>query len=218
MATLLHLDSSLSPAAGSASRAVTAAFRKAWEEQHPDGTVVYRDLSAEPVPHLDGLAASAAFTDPSTHSPEQAAAFAERLELVAELEQADAVLIGAPMYNFSIPSTLKAWLDQVIVMGRTAGPDSPLKGLPVTVVASRGGSYAAGTPREGLEFVTNYLEGVLTAMFGAEVDFIVPELTLAASNPSMADLIPLAEVSKENALADAESKGKALAARVGAAA
>lgn len=125
MATLLHLDSSLSPAAGSASRAVTAAFRQAWEEQHPEGTVVYRDLSAAPVPHLDGLAASAAFTDPSTHSPEQAAAFAERLKLVAELEQADAVLIGAPMYNFAIPSTLKAWLDQVIVMGRTAGPESP---------------------------------------------------------------------------------------------
>lgn len=126
MATLLHLDSSLkSAAAGSASRAVTAAFRKAWEEQHPDGTVVYRDLAADPVPHLDGLAWSAAFTDPSAHSPEQAASFAERLELVAELERADAVLIGAPMYNFSIPSTLKAWLDQVIVMGRNAGPDSP---------------------------------------------------------------------------------------------
>ncbi|WP_328299811.1 NAD(P)H-dependent oxidoreductase [Streptomyces sp. NBC_00435] len=218
MATLLHLDSSLSPAAGSASRAVTAAFRKAWEEQHPEGTVVYRDLSADPVPHLDGLAASAAFTDPSTHSPEQAAAFAERLELVAELEQADAVLIGAPMYNFTIPSTLKAWLDQVIVMGRTAGPESPLKGLPVTVVSSRGGSYAPGTPREGLEYVQNYLEGLLTAMFGAEVDFIVPELTLAASVPEMAGLVPLAEASRAQALADAESKGKSLAARVAAAA
>ncbi|MFG2622495.1 FMN-dependent NADH-azoreductase [Streptomyces sp. NPDC048507] len=218
MATLLHLDSSLSPAAASASRAATAAFRTAWEEQHPEGTVIYRDLSAEPVAHLDALAAHAAFTDPSTHSPEQAAAFAERLALVAELEAADAVLIGAPMYNFSIPSTLKAWLDQVIVMGRTAGPESPLKGLPVTVVASRGGSYAPGTPREGLEYVTNYLDGLLTAMFGAEVDFIVPELTLAASNPSMADLVPLAEASRENALADATSRGKALAARITAAA
>ncbi|CAM5516046.1 FMN-dependent NADH-azoreductase [Streptomyces avidinii] len=218
MATLLHLDSSLSPADGSASRAVTAAFRQAWEEQHPEGTVVYRDLAAEPVPHLDGLAVSAAFTDPSTHSPEQAAALAGRLELVAELERADAVLIGAPMYNFSIPSTLKAWLDQVIVMGRTAGPESPLKGLPVTVVASRGGSYAPGTPREGMEYVRNYLDGLLTEMFGAEVDFIVPELTLAASVPAMAELVPLAEASRAKALADAESKGKSLAARVGSAA
>ncbi|MGV9559007.1 FMN-dependent NADH-azoreductase [Streptomyces sp. NPDC003401] len=216
MATLLHLDSSLFPASASASRAVTEAFRKAWEEQHPQGTVNYRDLSAEPVPHLDVLAASAGFADPATHTPEQAAAFAERLKLVEELEAADAVLIGAPMYNFTIPSTLKAWMDQVLLMGRTAGPDSTLKGLPVTVVASRGGSYAPGTPREGYEYVQNYLRAVLVDMVGAEVDFIVPELTLAATNPAMADLVPLAEASRERALADAAEKAKRLAARVAA--
>ncbi|MGX1271014.1 FMN-dependent NADH-azoreductase [Streptomyces phaeoluteigriseus] len=216
MATLLHLDSSLFPAAASASRAVTEAFRKTWEEQHPQGTVIYRDLSAAPVPHLDVLAASAAFADPATHSPEQAAAFAERLKLVEELEQADAVLIGAPMYNLSIPSTLKAWLDQVTLMGRTAGADSSVKGLPVTVVASRGGSYAPGTPREGLEYVQNYLEAVLVELLGAEVHFIVPELTMAASNPAMADLIPLAEASREQALVSADEKAKLLAARVAA--
>ncbi|MGW1772225.1 FMN-dependent NADH-azoreductase [Streptomyces sp. NPDC002104] len=216
MVTLLHLDTSLNPAG--TSRAVTAAFRKAWEEQHPEGAVVYRDLAAEPVPHLDGLTLSAAYADPATHSPEQAAALAARLKLAQELEDADAVLIGAPMYNFTIPSTLKAWLDQVIVMGRNAGPESPLKGLPVTVVASRGGSYAPGTPREGMEYATNYLTGVLTEMFGAEVDLIVPELTLASSVPAMAGLIPLAEASYAQALADAESKGKSLAVRVGSAA
>ncbi|MFJ9078683.1 FMN-dependent NADH-azoreductase [Streptomyces sp. NPDC102278] len=218
MATLLHLDSSLLPASASASRAVTEAFRAAWEEQHPQGTVIYRDLSADPVPHLDGLAASAGFADPSTHSPEQAAAFAARLRLVTELEQADAVLIGAPMYNFSIPSTLKAWLDQVILMGRTAGPELPLKGLPITVVASRGGSYAPGTPREGFEYVQNYLEALLTAMFGAEVTFIVPELTLAASNPAMAELIPLAQASRAKALTEAVATAKSVAEQVTSAA
>lgn len=218
MATLLHLDSSLHTGSGSTSRAVTAAFRAAWEAEHPEGTVVYRDLAADPVPHLDGAAVSAAFADPSTHTPAQAAALAERLKLVEELERADAVLIGAPMYNFSIPSTLKAWLDQVIVMGRTAGPESPLKGLPVTVVASRGGSYEPGTPREGMEYVRNYLDGVLTEMFGAEVDFIVPELTLASSVPAMAELIPLAEASYARALAAAEAKAKALPAHIGSAA
>ncbi|MEV6616625.1 NAD(P)H-dependent oxidoreductase [Streptomyces sp. NPDC051051] len=216
MATLLHLDSSLFPASASASRAVTEAFRKAWEEQHPQGTVNYRDLSAEPVPHLDALTASAGFADPATHTPEQAAAFAERLKLVEELEEADAVLIGAPMYNFTIPSTLKAWMDQVLLMGRTAGPDSTLKGLPIVVVASRGGSYAPGTPREGYEYVQNYLRAVLVDMAGAEVDFIVPELTMAATNPAMADLVPLAEASREQALAAAAEKAEQLAARVAA--
>jgi FMN-dependent NADH-azoreductase len=203
MATLLHLDSAVFPQ-GSASRDITAAFVKAWQEQHPDSTVIYRDLAATPLPHLDFAAVSAGIED------------ALRAELAAELEAADAVLIGAPMYNFTIPSTLKAWLDQVIVVGHNAGPDGPVAGTPVTVVASRGGSYAPGTPREDFEFVQNYLEKVFIGMLGAEVDFIVPELTLARSKPEMAELIPLADASRTKALDEAAEKGKALAARLAA--
>lgn len=216
MATLLHLDSSLFPADGSASRAVTAAFRKAWEEQHPDGTVVYRDLAATPLPHLEAAGFTAAFSAPDDRTPEQRAAFAQRLELVEELEQADAVVLGAPMYNFTIPSTVKAWLDYVIIMGRTTGDESTLKGKPLTVVTSRGGSYAPGTPREGFDYVQNYLEAVFGTMFGMEVDFIVPELTMAPTNPAMADLIPLYEASRDKAFQEAADKAKALATRLAA--
>ena len=212
MATLLHLDSSLWPEQASTSRAVTAAFRKAWEEQHPDGIVVYRDLDADPVPHLDSLAAVVGLTDPADHTREQTAAIARRLRFVEELEGADAVLIGAPMINFTVPSTLKAWLDQVVVQGRTiAVEESPIKGTPVYVVASRGGSYAPGTPREGFEYVQNYLRAVLGDMLGMEVDFIVPELTLAHVTPAMAELIPLAEASRARAHEDAAVKGKSAA-------
>ncbi|MGW1024760.1 FMN-dependent NADH-azoreductase [Streptomyces sp. NPDC002577] len=217
MATLLHLDSSLFPESASTSRSVTAAFRQAWEEQHPDGTVIYRDLATDPVPHLDALTTSAGFTDPASRTPEQAAAHARQLELIEQLESADAVLIGAPMFNFTIPSTLKTWLDQVILMGRTAGvEESPIKGTPVYVVASRGGSYAPGTPREGFEYVQNYLQAILGDMLGMEVDFIVPELTLAHSNPAMAELIPLADASKAKAHEDAAIKGKAAALKAAA--
>lgn len=217
MATLLHLDSSAFPAGASTSRAVTETFRKAWEEQHPDGTVVYRDLHADPVPHISADAHTAGFADPTTHSAEQAAAFAEREKLIAELEQADAILIGAPMYNFSIPSTLKTWLDNVVLIGRTAmNEDSKTKGTPVTVVASRGGSYAPGTPREPLEYVQNYLTAILSEALGLEVDFIVPELTMAPHNPAMSELIPLAEASHAKALDDAVVKAKSLAERLAA--
>ncbi|MDT0468861.1 FMN-dependent NADH-azoreductase [Streptomyces gibsoniae] len=216
MATLLHLDSSVSPTSASASRSVTETFRKAWEEQHPEGTVIYRDLSAEPVPHITADAHSAGFADPATHTPEQAAAFAERVRLIEELEQADAVLIGAPMYNFTIPSTLKAWLDNVILMGRTAGETPSAKGTPVTVVASRGGSYAPGTPRESFEYVQNYLTAVLAGGLGLDLDFIVPELTMAPYNPAMAELVPLFEASRERALQEAATKAKALAERLAA--
>lgn len=209
MPTLLHIDSS-AVADGSVSREVTAAFRAAWLAEHPEGTVIHRDLAADPIPHLDAHGIKAGFVPVEGRSPEQAAAFALREELMAELEQADAVLIGAPMYNFTIPSTLKAWLDQVILMGRTAGEEPTAKGTPVTVVAARGGSYAPGAPREPYEFVTTYLEKVLT-MLGLEVDFIVPEFTMAAQVPAMADFVPQAAESKARALEDAARKAKALA-------
>lgn len=156
MATLLHIDSSVFPAEASSSRSVTAAFRKTWEEWHPEGSVIYRDLAADPVPHITADAWSAGYATPDQRTPGQSAMFAARVKLIEELEWADVVLIGAPMYNFSIPSTLKAWLDNVLLLGRTAGETPSALGTPVVVVASRGGSYAPGTPREGYEFVQNY--------------------------------------------------------------
>ncbi|WP_328450432.1 NAD(P)H-dependent oxidoreductase [Streptomyces sp. NBC_00386] len=217
MATLLHIDSSASPNGTSVSRAVTDAFRAAWEEQHPAGTVVHRDLAAHPVPHITADAHTAGFAAPETHTPGQAEAFAARLKLIEEVENADAILIGAPMYNFSIPSTLKAWLDNVILMGRTAmTEDAKAKGTPVTVVASRGGSYAPGTPREGFEYVQNYLKAVLGDMLALDVEFIVPELTMAPHNPAMSDLVPLFEASRSKALDEAAARAKKVAARVAA--
>ncbi|MEV6589762.1 FMN-dependent NADH-azoreductase [Streptomyces acidicola] len=216
MTTLLHIDSSVLPGEASSSRSVAAAFRRAWEEQHPQGTVVHRDLAAAPVPHITAAAWSAGYIAPSDRTPEQSAAFAARVELIEELEQADAVLIGAPMHNFSIPSTLKAWLDNVFLLGRTAGESPSAQGTPVTVIASRGGSYAPGTPREGFEFVQNYLEAVLERSLGLDLDFIVPELTLAPRNPAMAELVPLYEVSRERAFEEATAKAQELAKRFAA--
>ncbi|KRD04672.1 MULTISPECIES: FMN-dependent NADH-azoreductase [unclassified Streptomyces] len=217
MATLLHLDSSLFSGDASSSRAVTAAFRRTWQEHHPEGTVIYRDLATNPVPHLTADAHTAGQTDPATHTPAQAAALAHRLTLIDELENADAILIGAPMYNYSIPSTLKAWLDNIVLVGRTAGVESSrLKGTPVAVVASRGGSYAPGTPREGYEYVQNYLTAVLADALALDVNFIVPELTMAVHNPAMSQLIPLFEASRQQALDDAASTAKVIAHRIAA--
>jgi FMN-dependent NADH-azoreductase len=212
MATLLHIDSSAFHDT-SVSREVTAIFRAEWESQHPDGTVIYRDLAKEPLPHLDAAAITSSFAPADSHNPEQAAAAALRSTLADELEQADAVLIGTPMYNFTIPSTLKAWLDQVIINGRTSGESPSSAGKPTTVVVARGGGYGPGTPRENFEFVATYLEKVLTGMLALDVDFIVPELTLARANPAMAELVDLADASRAKAQEDAVAKGKAVAAR-----
>jgi FMN-dependent NADH-azoreductase len=215
MATLLHIDSSAFHDT-SVSREVTATFRKEWENQHPGGTVIYRDLATAPVPHLTADGIIGTNVPAESRTPEQAAAVALREELADELERADAILIGTPMYNFTIPSTLKAWLDQVIVVGRTAGEGGSVAGKPVTVVTARGGGYGPGTPRESFEFAATYLEKVLTGMLSLEVHFVTPELTLARVNPAMASLIDAADASKAKAHEDAAEKAKTLAARFAA--
>lgn len=216
MATLLHLDSSINDD-NSASRAVTALFRQAWEREHSEGKVIYRDLAAEPLPHIDAAAHYAWFTAEGEQSPEQQAAYARRIQLIEELEEADAIVIGAPMHNYSVPSTVKAWIDHVSAAGRTMFAEHrTAAGKPVMVVTSRGGSYAPGTPQEGNDYVQNYLEAVLGGMFGMKVDFIVPELTLAPVDPAMSELIPLFEQSRAKSREEAEAKGKAIAAQVAA--
>ncbi|GHE78907.1 FMN-dependent NADH-azoreductase [Streptomyces longispororuber] len=216
MATLLHIDTSLN-GEDSHSRAVTAAFRAAWQSEHPHGTVVYRDLDADPVPHLRAGAYYAGYTAPAEQSPQERAAFALRAELIAEAEAADVILLGAPMYNYSIPSTLKAWLDHVFTVGRTAMTEHPsLAGKPAVVVTSRGGSYREGTPQHGDDYVRSYLRQVLGAGLGLEVTFIVAELTLAPAVAAMADLVPLFEASREQALAAAASHARDLVMRLAA--
>ncbi|MFF0777776.1 MULTISPECIES: FMN-dependent NADH-azoreductase [unclassified Streptomyces] len=216
MATLLHIDTSLN-GENSHSRAVTTAFREVWESRHPHGTVIHRDLDADPVPHLRADAYYAGYVAPADRSPEQRDAFALRARLVEEAEAADVILLGAPMYNYSIPSTLKAWIDHVFVVGRTAMTEHPsLAGKPAVVVTSRGGSYQKGTPQYGNDYVQSYLRQALGGGLGLNVSFIVPELTLAPTVPAMADLVPLFEASRTEALAAASSQAEELATRLAA--
>ncbi|MFE2943028.1 FMN-dependent NADH-azoreductase [Streptomyces sp. NPDC059255] len=214
MPTLLHIDSSVLSVSESASRSVAETFLKVWREQHPGGTVVHRDLSVSPASHISAAAQHAGYVDPAEHTPEQAAAFAERKELIEELERADAVLIGAPMYNLSVPSSLKAWIDNVVLIGRTAMGAATLKGKHITVITSRGGAYGPGTPRDGYDYVQNFLEGVFGMMLGMEIEFIVPELTGAPVDPAMAALLPLYEASRARAHEEAKAKAMGLAAQL----
>jgi FMN-dependent NADH-azoreductase len=214
MATLLHIDSSLN-GDRSHSRAVTAAFRAAWQEEHPEGTVIYRDLAADPVPHIEATAYYAGYVAPGDRSPEQKEAYQLREKLIEEAESADAILLGAPMYNWSIASNLKAWLDHVIAVGRTCMAESPtLAGKHVVVVTSRGGSYRPGTPEEGNDHLEPYLQMVLAEKLGMKPEFILPELTLAPVNPAMSSLVPQFEESREDALAAARAQGRELATRL----
>ncbi|WP_322767064.1 MULTISPECIES: FMN-dependent NADH-azoreductase [unclassified Frankia] len=200
MSTLLHIDSSVSP--GSASRAVAGQFAVAWAASHANGTVVHRDLAATPPPHISWDGVTASMTPDEARTAEQTAAWQAREALISELEAADSLLVSVPMYNWSITSTLKAWIDNVIALGRTVdmtGGPGVLTGKPVTVVTARGGAYGPGTPQEGNDHQEPYLRHVFGALGATDISFIHVELTMAAINPAMAELVPLAEQSREAA-------------------
>lgn len=200
MTHLLHIDSSIT-GENSASRRLTARAAAAWRAAHPAGTVTYRDLGADPLPHFDAVSNAARSVPPDQHTPDQAEAWRLITRLVDEVKAADTVLLGLPLYNFGAPSTVKAWVDHLIVPGLTIDPETSqglLSGRDFIVLASRGGGYGEGTPREGWDHAQSWIpHGV--ALTGLEPRFVTAELTLAKVNPAMADLIPLADASQAEA-------------------
>ena len=201
MAHLLHIDSSIQ-GDRSVSRKLTARAAHAWRAAHPGGTVTYRDLGSNPVPHFDAATGLARMVPPELRTPAQAASWALTEELVNEIREADTILLGLPLYNFGAPSGVKAWVDHLIAPGLSLDPETKaplLGGREFVVLASRGGGYAEGTPRQGWDHAEPWLPHAVS-LTGLEPRFITTELTLANVNPAMAGLIPLAEQS----LAEAE--------------
>jgi FMN-dependent NADH-azoreductase len=180
MATLLHLDSS--PLANSISRELTREFVINWKNAHPSGRVIVRDLAANPPKIIDQAWVYAAYTPVEALQPEQKALLAYSEECIAELEQADEYVFGVAMHNFSIPSVIKLWIDQVVRGGRTFayGPDGAkglLTGKKATILAATGGVYQAGTPLAGLNFIDPYLNAILGFVGVTEVTFVTAEGT-----------------------------------------
>lgn len=199
MAHLLHIDTSLRQD-GSVSREVTGAFAEHWRAANPHGTYAYRDFGANPVPHLDWDGVLVEAVPVEERSPEQDAVAKVTTELVTDLEAADIVLLGVPMYNFSIPSSLKAWLDRIITPRTAVNPATgvgPLSGKRVIVVTARGGAYGPGMPREPYEFQERYLRAVFSKIgLDDDLTFVNTELTLAGVNPALAQFISKAEESR----------------------
>jgi len=157
--TVLHIDSSIS-GENSASRAITRSILDQLTIERGGADVIYRDLAAEPIPHLT----LDAFADSS---------------VIDEFLAADTIVIGAPMYNFSAPTQLKAWIDRIVVAGKTFqytanGPEGLAKGKRVIIGLARGGFYNQGSPAAALEHLETYLRGVFN-FIGIEPEFVVAE-------------------------------------------
>jgi FMN-dependent NADH-azoreductase len=203
MAHLLHIDSSVQ-GERSISRALSARAAARWRDVNPEGTVTYRDLSAQPLPHLGSAAVEARAVPPEQHNAEQAASWAISTELIDEIGAADTILFGLPVYNFGAPSTVKSWVDHIVVQGLSLDPatgEGRLGGREMIVLEARGGGYGEGTPREGWDHAHAWLPHGIS-LTGLEPRFIVAELTLADVNPAMADLRDLAAASLRAAEAE----------------
>jgi FMN-dependent NADH-azoreductase len=179
---LLHIDSSIL-GGNSASRSVASAAVERLRQTAPDVDVRYRDLAVADLPHLtlanlptDHPIAAGATSEPTAVQQERAASQAALNEFLT----ADIVVIGAPMYNFTIPSQLKAWIDRILVPGKTfqyraEGVEGLARGKRVIVAISRGGLYGQGTPFAAAEHVESYLQAVFGFIGVTDLTFIVAE-------------------------------------------
>ncbi|WP_119718277.1 FMN-dependent NADH-azoreductase [Cognatilysobacter tabacisoli] len=189
---LLHLDAS-ALGANSVTRELTAAIVARWQDEVKDLQVEYRDLDANPVAHLTG----------ATLGASDAEAAADAAKVMEQFLAADVIVIGAPMYNFSVPSTLKAWIDRIAVAGKTfryteAGPQGLAGGKRVIVASGRGGLHA-GQPTD---FVEPYLRQVFGFLGISEVEFVRAE-GVAYSPQHRTDAIAAARASIPRPLARA---------------
>jgi FMN-dependent NADH-azoreductase len=175
---LLHIDASIL-GANSASRQVSQAVVDRLKAVTPDLTATYRDLASEPLSHLSGVhlaAAQGAVPEaPDVQKDVQASQAA-----LEEFLAADVVVIGAPMYNFTMPSQLKAWIDRIVVAGKTfrygaSGPEGLAGNKRVVIAISRGGFYGAGAPAAAFEHLETYLRGVFAFIGVTNLEIIVAE-------------------------------------------
>lgn len=182
MTQILHIDSS-PRGERSHSRQLTRAFVEDLKGSHPDATVVYHDLGHQPVPPVDEPWIAAAYSDPATHTPELKQAIALSNQLVDELLASDILVIGAPMYNFSIPSTLKAYIDQIVRAGRTftfPGYEGLATGKKAFIFCARGGGdYGVGEQMEAANFQDPYFKTIFGMIGITDITFLHDEKTLS---------------------------------------
>jgi FMN-dependent NADH-azoreductase len=176
MPTLLDIDSS-PLAEASISRQLTAEFVRNWKVANPTGAVVTRDLATTAIPPVTAAWVGAAYIPDDAQTPEQRNLLTLSGTLIEELKAADEYVLGVPMHNFSIPSTLKLWIDQVARVNKTfsyatGSPVGLLTGKKATILIASGGKYDAGTGMASFNFVEPYLRTVFGFLGVTETTFL----------------------------------------------
>ena len=173
MANLLHIDSS-PRGERSLSRQLSSDFVTAWRKANSAGSVVYRDVGREPVPHLTEAWIEGAYAAPEERSPAAREAMAVSDALIDELLAADHLVIAAPMFNFNMPAMLKGWIDQIVRVGRTFTPDYQglVTGSKLLVITARGGSYGPDSPMNAMDHQESHLRSLFGFIGFTDVEFV----------------------------------------------
>jgi FMN-dependent NADH-azoreductase len=204
----LLLQVTSSPRRDSVTNALSNAYADAWASMHPGSRVIRHDLPALDLPHLSATEMGAWFTDTCDHTDLHRLVLARSDALIEDLLAADEVVIGAPMWNFSIPSNLKAWIDHVTKEGKTFrfGPEGPVGMVPArraVVVSARGSDYRPGTPTAPLDLQEPYLRLILGFLGIDHVEVI----NVDRQGPSYPDAADYAEEARSLLLTLAEPVG-----------
>ena len=162
---------------------MTQEFADAWKESNPDGQIIYRDLGHNPVPLVTETFIAAVYTPPEVRSAELRAAIATSDQLISELQTATDYVFGVPMYNFSVPAGFKAYIDQIVVPGRTYtytadGSGSRiglLEGEKATVIMSRGWLYRDGSPLSSCNLQEPWIRMILGFVGVTDLEFVAAE-------------------------------------------
>lgn len=159
----------------SVSRTLTSRFVEEWRKNHTDGAVVTRDLVTTKLPFVDLPWIAGAYTPVEKHSPEMKDALLISDELIAELKAADEIVLGTPMYNFSTPAIVKAWIDHVVRINETfsSSYEGLVKNKKVTVIIAAGSVYAPGSHMESYNQETGYLKQVLGFIGMTDIHFVM---------------------------------------------
>jgi FMN-dependent NADH-azoreductase len=210
--SLYRLDASIR-VEGSHSRAIADIVEQVWRAAHPTAPVVRRHIGIEPVPATTWrTAALAGFTPEDERSPEQLDALAAARSEADQLVAADAALFAVPLYNFGVSQHFKAWVDLIVTDPRMgAGVEPATAGTPAVLVAVRGGSYAAGTPREGWDHATGWMRRILSDVWQFDLEVVEQEFTLVGVNPALDQFKELAVELRLKAEETARAHGRTLA-------
>ena len=176
MVNILHIDSS-PRGERSHSRELSKEFVSSWRAAHPEDAIAYRDLGRYPVPHVDEAWIAAAFSPPETHTSELTEALRISDELIDEFLAADRYIFGVPMYNLNIPSTFKAYIDQIVRANRTYAVDAQglrglVEGKKAVIITARGSDFSATSPFAAYDFQEPYLRAIFGFIGITDIQFI----------------------------------------------